>query len=472
MHADPHNVSTAQDVHQLLTLLHSSEPITQQHAVKSLSVLVREVPNAVQLIDAKVAAPALCHQLSAYTQDTQLAAASTITALAKEGPNNQFTIASAGALPLLMQQMSAKDIHVQSGALSALGHLAADCQPVASWMGSNGTTNQIQLLLRSPEVEVQLAAIDAIDSIARSDVRVRAMIGNQQTLTVLVQLLQAPDTDIQHAAASALANIALVTRDDVNVTMMRCGAAAALVQKLDPKHEAICHQATRALCNLSGDNDDCDETISRTSAVEALARVFQCKHSRITSAAGKALGNLALYSVPNQETIANSGVVEECLRLISHYAPPHVLEAACRLLHVLLTDSPQVHMQVLDADGTDDLINLLNSSNAGVRQSAAGALSHLVYPKSMPGWRENNDLMNSRNAMHKFQHELAGLRAKHQNAHSGDMVTDQLNEIGLDGNNSGGASVAATESQGTGSDDEKDNESLTGMEDDFQEMHV
>ena len=203
--------------------------------------------------------------------------------------------------------------------------------------------------------------------------------------------------------------------------------------------------------------------------------MLQCKNPRLISAAAKGLGNLALYSVANQENIANSGVVDECLRLLSRHNPPHALEAACRLLHVLLTDSPQVHLQVLNSDGTYKLISLLSAPHSGVRQAAAGALSHLVYPKNMPGWKQNNDLMNRLGMMLKFQQELAGLRARHQNAHSGDMMVDQLNDIGLaDRKNSGQVSAAATESQGTGSDDEsdQDNQSLTGMEDDFEEMHV
>ncbi len=474
MQLSPGTSSTAQadDIYQLLTYLQSDEPVAQQTGVKGLSALIDTRPDLAQLIDAKAAAPALCRQLSS-TKEAQIAAASTLTALAREGHDNQLAIANAGALPLLKEQISGQDILIQTSAVTALGHLAADSQPIASWLGGTGTTYQIQQLLQSSEPDLQLAAIDAIDNIARSDLQVRAMICNEQTLSVLAQLLQAPSTDIQHAAAAALANIALTSRDEVNLTMIRCGAANALVQKLDPTQEAICHQATRALCNLSGDNDDCDEAISNTSAVRALSAVFKSRNHRIVSASGKALGNLALYSVANQAKIAGEGMVDECLRVMSHPAPPHTMEAACRLLHVLLTDSPQVHLQVLQGNGTASLLKCLSSASIGVRHAAAGALSHLVYPKNMPGWRENNDLMNEHGVMLKFQHELAGLRARTESAH-GDMMVDQLNGIGLNEGDNKGVSAAAEESEGSGSglESDQENESLTGMEDDFEGMHV
>ena len=457
------------DVNQLLSLLNSEQAVTQQEAVKGLSFLVKRIPQAAQAIDAKVASGPLCRQLSAPSSEAQIAAASTLTALAKEGSDNQLIIAHAGALPLLSRQLSATDKTLQVTAVSALANLAADQQPVANWLGTTGVLNKIQQLLQSPQVDLQLAAIDAIDSAARSDLQVRSLAGNAQTLSVLIKLLQAPSPLTQQAAASALANMALVSRDDVNVTMVRCGAAAALVDKLDPTSDSICHQATRALCNLSGDNDECDDSISRTNAVDALANAFKCSNARIVSAAGKALGNLALYSVANQESIAGSGIIDACIKLISRTGTAHAVEAACRLLHVLLTDSPKVHA-IVSVDGTAKLLDLLDSPTASVRHAAAGALSHLLYPRSMPGWQENNELANKRRVMHKFQTELACMRAKNHTAHSGDMMVDQLNDIGLD-SNSGGVSVAATESQGTASSD-SDNESLNGMEDDFQELHV
>ena len=459
------------DVQQLLSLLHSEQPVTQHEAVKGLSSLLNTTPQIAQAIDAKMASGLLCHQLSASSQEVQIAAASTLTALAKEGSDNQLTIANAGALPLLSQQLSAPDTLVQTAAVNALGQLAADQQPIASWLASTGAINHIQQLLQSPQVDLQLAAIDAIDSSARSDRQVRSMVSNPQTLSVLIRLLQSPSPITQQAAASALANMALVNRDDVNVAMVRCGAAGALVEKLDPTQESVCHQATRALCNLSGDNDECDDAISRTDAVEALAKAFKCTNARIVAAAGKALGNLALYSVANQNRIADSGVLDACISLISCNGTAHVMEAACRLLHVLLTDCPKVHT-VVSGVGTDKLVDLLNFPNASVRHAAAGALSHLLYPRNVPGWQENNELVKRRSMMQKFEDELALLRVKHQTAHSGDMMVDQLNDIGLN-NHSGGVSVAPTESQGTASSDsDQDNESLTGMEFDFQEMRM
>lgn len=459
------------DVHQLLTLLHSTQAATQHDAVKGLSMLVDTKPQVAQALDAKLASTLLCQQLSASPQEVQIAAASTLTALAKEGSDNQLIIANAGAIPLLSQQMSATDPLVQITAVSALAHLAADQQPIANYLLTSGAINRIQQLLQSGQAELQLAAIEAIDSAARSDLQVRSVVGNAQTLTILIQLLDAGSPITQDAAASALANMALVSRDEVNIMMIRCNAAAVLVKKLDPSHENLCHQATRALCNLSGDNDECDEMISRTDALPALAKVFQCGNFRIVAAAGKAMGNLALFSVANQEAIASSSVIDACISLLSQRGTAHVKEAACRLLHVLLTDCAQVHAKVSGV-GTDSLVDLLESPSVHVRHAAAGALSHLLFPRSMPGWKENNDLLISRNMMSKFHDELASLRAKNQTAHSGDMMVDQLNDIGLD-KNGGGVSVSPTESQGTASSEsDHDNESITGMEGDFQSMQV
>lgn len=459
----------SEDVQRLLTLLHSEQADTQHSAVKGLSLLVNTSPEAAQAIDAKAASGLLCQQLSAPVQEVQVAAASTLAALAKEGSENQMIIAGAGALPLLLQQMSGTDTLLQTTAVTALAHLTAGQQPVATWLLSYGAINHIQLLLQSAQVELQLAAIEAIDRAAASDRQVRSVVGNVQTLTCLIRLLDAPNTMTQQAAASALANMALTSRDGVNVTMVRCNAAAALVAKLDPLQEVVCHQATRALCNLSGDNDECDDMISCTNAVPALANVFHCSNARIVAAAGKALGNLALFSVANQEAIADSSVIDTCISLISRTGTAHVKEAACRLLHVLLTDCPRVHALVIGI-GTDALTDLLESPSVSVRHAAAGALSHLLFPRNMPGWKENNNLVNRRNMMSRFQEELASLRAGNQTAHSGDMMVDQLNDICLNG---GQVSVSAVESQGTASSgSDQDNESVTGMEDDFQEMHV
>ena len=458
------------DVHQLVVLLHSAQTATQHDAVKGLSMLVNSKPQTAQAIDVKVASGLLCQQLSASSQDVQIAATTTLTALAKEGSENQLTIANAGALPLLVQQMSAADTIVQTTAVTALAHLTADQQPIANWLLGSGAINRIQQLLRSDQVELQLAAIEAIDSAARSDLQVRSLVGNAQTLTSLIELLDAASPMTQEAAASALANMALVSRDEVNVMMIRCNAIAALVKKLDPSQDHLCHQATRALCNLSGDNDECDEMISQTNAVPALAKVFQCGSAKVAAAAGKAMGNLALFSVANQEAIAASGVIDACMSLIGRIGTAHVKEAACRLLHVLLTDCAEVHAIVSGA-GTDSLVDLLDSPSIIVRHAAAGALSHLLFPRNMPGWKENNDLVKRRKKMSKFYGELASLRARNQTVHSGDMMVDQLNDIGLD--NSGGLPVSATESQGTASSEsDHDNESITAMDDDFQEMHV
>ena len=473
MQGDTSALSAVQrgDVHQLLALLHSAQTATQHDAVKGLSMLVNSQPQAAQAIDAKVASGLLCQQLSASSQEVQIAAASTLAALAKEGSENQLTIANAGALPLLSQQMSAADAVVQTTAVNALAHLAADQQPIATWLLGSGAINRIQQLLQSEQVELQLAAIGAIDSAARSDLQVRSLVGNAQTLSILIKLLDAASPMIQEAAASALANMALVSRDEVNVRMIHCNAAAALVKNLDPSQDQLCHQATRALCNLSGDNDECDEMISQTNVVPALAKVFHFGSAKAVAAAGKAMGNLALFSVANQEAIAGSGVIDSCMSLIGRLGTAHVKEAACRLLHVLLTDCPQVHAVVSGA-GTDSLVDLLDSPSVHVRHAAAGALSHLLFPRSMPGWKENNDLVKRRNKMPKFYAELASLRARNQTVHGGDMMVDQLNDIGLD-NNGAGVSVTATESQGTASSEsDHDNESITEMEGDFQGMHV
>ena len=136
--------------------------------------------------------------------------------------------------------------------------------------------------------------------------------------------------------------------------------------------------------------------------------------------------------------------------LISRKASAHTLEAACRLLHVLLTDSPPVHLQVATGTGVQDLISLLKAPSAGVRHAAAGALSHMLFPRAMPGWQYSNDVINKLGMMSKFQQELAALRARNKHAHQGDMLVDELHDtLGFaDRRNSGAVSAAATESSG------------------------
>ena len=460
---------------QLVRRLSADRSDVQQSAVKELSRLISSKPETVHTISAKTATIPLCSQLSASEVDVKLAAASALSALAKASSENQLDMAHAGVLPALASQLRADSHEVQAAALTILSTLA-ESQQITECLSNNGLVQQLQQYIRSPQHSVQLAALSTIDNMARSDARVRKVIGSTDILPTLVQLLTAPTPDVQHAAATALADIALTSRDQVNLNIIQCGALPALVEKLDlmqsPTDQRICHQACRTLCNLSGDNDECDEAITQAAVVDKLVFVFHHGLGKVAAVAAKTLGNLALYSVENQRTIAGSNTIEICFRHLDKVsvATGPVVEATCRLLHCLLMDDVTTYTTIVDMGGMQKLIHVLGNGNtASVRQAAAGALSHLVCTKRMPQWRKCNQVLDDYCARPKFHLELDHLHARHQTSGHSDMVTDQMTDVHLV-DKSEGISAAPTESSDDGAS--SDNEDIANMRSSLQGMQM
>lgn len=466
------------DNQQLFRLLSSGVQSQQQKAVKDLDQLLLSAPYIAQTVDAKTLARPLCSQLSAGETDIRVAAASTLSSLAKAGSDNQQAIAEAG-IQQLTHQAQTDTPPAKRAALTALAELADNHQEISNWLGSVGLIQNLQQALPTLDEETQLAALSTLDSLARTDARARQMIGTSHTLSYLVQLLGHPSYSIQHAAASALADIALTSRDQVNVNIVMCGALPALLAKLevDSERQGICHQACRALCNLSGDNDECDEAITRSEAVPHLVTMFQHGKERVAAVAAKTLGNLALYSVENQQTIAKENTIDTALAYLERTGPTasaQIKEASCRLVHCLLMNNEDAYCKVVELNGVQKLVFLLNSRNVGstaaLRQAAAGALSHLICPKKMPYYQQCNQIMNSHNARSAFNRELDNLHAKHQaSGHDDDMVTDQMTEVHL-ADNSEGVSAAPADSDDDQS--ESDNEDVAGVQNTFQQMQM
>ena len=456
---------------QLIRRLSSDQAEVQHSAVKELSRLLVSTPQLAHNIDAKAAIVPLCSQLSASEVDVKLAAASTLSALAKASEDNQLIMAHAGVLEALNNQLVAESPEVQAAALTVFGNLAEN-QQITECLGSNGLVQRLQRFVQSAEHSIQLAALHAITNMARSDTRVRQMIGSTDTLMILVQLLSASSADVQHAAATALADIALTSRDQVNLNIIHCGALPALIAKLDlvdsPADQSICHQACRALCNLSGDNDECDEAITRSATIPRLVHVFSHGLGKVAAVAAKTLGNLALYSVENQRIIAESKTVEICFQYLNNAAAPVVLEATCRLLHCLLMDDVNTYTKVVDLGGMQTLIFILRSGKtASLRQAATGALSHLVCTRSMPHWQRCNGILDEYSARPKFNSELDNLHARHQTSGHSDMVTDQMTDVHL-ADKFEGIAAAPTESD----DEDAGDDGVAHVQTVFQHMQI
>lgn len=447
------------DSEQLIRRLSSDQSEVQQSAVKELSRLISSTPDVAHHIDAKTATVPLCSQLSAPETDVKLAAASTLSALARASNDNHLVMAQAGVLSVLRSQLTASAPEVKAAALIVLGNLAEN-QQITQFLGSN-FVQELQHFLQSQQHSIQLAALNAITAMARCDIQTRRIIGTIDMLVTIAQLLNAPSTNLQHAAAIALADIALTSRDQVNLNMIHSGALPALVAKLDlaqlPPDQSICHQACRALCNLSGDNDECDDAITRLAAIPKLVHVFHHGVGKVSAVAAKTLGNLALYSVENQRIIAECNTIEICLWYLEKTNPRAatvILEATCRLLHCLLMDDVSTYTKVVDSGGLQRLIYMLSQGSTGsLRQAAAGALSHVVCTKRMPLWQRCNEVLDSYSARQAFNSELDNLHARHQTLGQSDMVTDQMTEVQL-ADKSRALSAGPTDSDDEGASDE------------------
>ena len=318
-------------------------------------------------------------------------AALAVSRFARANASNQRSIAKAGGIELLVSLLNVEDAraapkeHSNSSSHSASVVLdAAKVQKemaAALWsMAHNSPENQaaiakvggIQPLITMLDGHsvVQCDAAGALWALA-DDEHNRETIGKMHGIAPLVGLLKTGSPGAQETAAGALHALAETAENRITIADGHPaigGGIPLLVSLFDGGSEKACEQAAGALISLCVQN-----VVNQTSAAyEAVAMLKAHGDSpRAAEHVTQLLRNLA-KDPENRSAIAKAGAVPDLVRQLECGSDKSMSMAAQGLALIALK-SAETHATV-----TQELVKLLASDKAAVRQRASEALTDMA----------------------------------------------------------------------------------------------
>ena len=313
-------------------------------------------------------------------------AALAVSRFARAHASNQRSIAKAGGVELLVSLLDVEDKGANAataGPNAALAALeAAKVQKEmasALWsMADNSPDNQaaiakaggIQPLIAMLDghTEGQRDAAGALWALASSDDN-RNLIGTNGGIAPLVGLLKTGSTGAQETAAGALHALAENPDNRVSIAEGHSafgGGIPLLVSLFDAGSEEACEQAAGALTTLVVQNVP-NQVATANEAVAMLKRGSATAAEHVT----QLLRNLA-QDPENRSAIAKAGAVPELVRQLECGSEKSMGMAAQGLALIALKSAEH------RATVTQELVKLLGSDKAAVRQRASEALTDMA----------------------------------------------------------------------------------------------
>jgi len=318
-------------------------------------------------------------------------AALAVSRFARANASNQRSIAKAGGIELLVSLLNVEDAraapkeHSNSSSHSASVVLdAAKVQKemaAALWsMAHNSPENQAAIakvggiqpliMMLDGHSVVQCDAAGALWALA-DDEHNRETIGKMHGIAPLVGLLKTGSPGAQETAAGALHALAETAENRITIADGHPaigGGIPLLVSLFDGGSEKACEQAAGALISLCVQN-----VVNQTSAAyEAVAMLKAHGDSpRAAEHVTQLLRNLA-KDPENRSAIAKAGAVPDLVRQLECGSDKSMSMAAQGLALIALK-SAETHATV-----TQELVKLLASDKAAVRQRASEALTDMA----------------------------------------------------------------------------------------------
>lgn len=308
-------------------------------------------------------------------------AARAISRLARAHPSNQKSIAHAGGVSLLVSLLSVSEggagdstygnsaskealeaARVQKEMASAIWSMAANnLENQMAIAKAGGILPLIALLEGNPEVHRDVAG--ALWALGANEENQKAIADNQG-IVPLVGLLKTGSPGAQETAAGALH--ALASMDTNRDSIAAAGAISLLVALFDGGSDEARQQAAGALQTLVQQNVRNQFAVANETVAKLKSDASAAAQEYLTTL----LRNLA-QDPENRAAIAKAGAVPELVKQLEMGSEKAMGMAASGLALLALKSAEH------RATVTQELVKLLGSSKAAVRQRASEALSDM-----------------------------------------------------------------------------------------------
>ncbi|GAB4823445.1 hypothetical protein N2152v2_010491 [Parachlorella kessleri] len=378
---------------------------TQATAANAVGHLSHQSFGFRSVIAAAGAIPALIRLLYSTDQDVQVKAAQAVACLCGWNPRHRIGIMSAGAIPLLVQMLDAAEISVQEVAVQALAYLwTPEDQNNAASMGM---ASYMKELLESASQQVQDEAGRALQELSgrkweepfslasASDIPgltsllestnkyLQSALEIEGVLPLLVGLLGSNDKDVQEAAPAA--------------SVFAAGAIPLLARHIQG------YTAT----------DDAQAQIQAAARIVDLAyKVSHCglvptmsdsKRNGMQMEAERCIAELSKHGSDYRRALVSASVIAPLVELLGSVEPVVQRQAALLLPRLASKVSCRKQLEAI----RDELVPLLNSSNAHVQLGAMRAVAKF--------WRQNPEYHGSMlcsGALARLSHQLENNQAE------------------------------------------------------------
>jgi len=380
-------IANAGGIQPIVTLLGSSNPMSQNYAKEVLVRLSIESANRALIIKQ------LVDMLAENGSSAQESACAALANLASDSAENRGSIVEAGGIAPLLSIIE-QNTKAKEASLKAISKLAYKSESIQSAITAAGgiplLVNSLASSSNAKEMMAQAGlyslAANALSQLAKGSRENQSKISEAGAIPSLVSILGTPVPDLQANAAECLGNLA-GNNPDIQAAIARTGAIAPLCTLLrDGQSDEVKEQAAAALWSLSLDNKPNKDTVAKLGGVEPLVNllVMGTSESSLDQATG-ALSSMSSKHTENRETICKLIVARlgsKAQMLQTPTGAVRLLKAVARMCH----GSNSNQAAIAKAGGVPTLIMWLSGGfsdgktggNLEAQAAAADALLSMV----------------------------------------------------------------------------------------------
>ena len=380
-------IANAGGIQPIVTLLGSSNPMSQNYAKEVLVRLSIESANRALIIKQ------LVDMLAENGSSAQESACAALANLASDSAENRGSIVEAGGIAPLLSIIE-QNTKAKEASLKAISKLAYKSESIQSAITAAGgiplLVNSLASTSNAKEMMAQAGlyslAANALSQLAKGSRENQSKISEAGAIPSLVSILGTPVPDLQANAAECLGNLA-GNNPDIQAAIARTGAIAPLCTLLrDGQSDEVKEQAAAALWSLSLDNKPNKDTVAKLGGVEPLVNLLVMGTSEFSlDQATGALSSMSSKHMENRETICKLIVARlgsKAQMLQTPTGAVRLLKAVARMCH----GSNSNQATIAKAGGVPTLIMWLSGGfsdgktggNLEAQAAAADALLSMV----------------------------------------------------------------------------------------------
>ena len=369
-------IANAGGIQPIVTLLGSSNPMSQNYAKEVLVRLSIESANRALIIKQ------LVDMLAENGSSAQESACAALANLASDSAENRGSIVEAGGIAPLLSIIE-QNTKAKEASLKAISKLAYKSESIQSAITAAGgiplLVNSLASTSNAKEMMAQAGlyslAANALSQLAKGSRENQSKISEAGAIPSLVSILGTPVPDLQANAAECLGNLA-GNNPDIQAAIARTGAIAPLCTLLrDGQSDEVKEQAAAALWSLSLDNKPNKDTVAKLGGVEPLVNLLVMGTSEFSlDQATGALSSMSSKHMENRETICKLIVARlgsKAQMLQTPTGAVRLLKAVARMCH----GSNSNQATIAKAGGVPTLIMWLSGRSSHVRMASSHSSS-------------------------------------------------------------------------------------------------